>query len=118
MLAKLARVVGAHRISTRPCDRHVRVIKDGIVLADSDRAIELQETGNPTRYYLPRGDVRMDLLAASDTRSHCPFKGDAVYFSAPGAPDAFWTYPQPSETAARPIAGMLAARAGRVDVRV
>ena len=83
---KAAHAVGAHRISTNPSDRHVRVEFDGQVLAESDRAIGLHETGLPTRYYLPREDVRMELLTPTDTTSHCPFKGDASYFSAPGAP--------------------------------
>ena len=53
-----------------------------------------------------------------DTTSHCPFKGDATYFSAPGAKDAFWVYENPSEEAAQPIAGLLAPWPGRVDVIV
>ena len=88
------------------------------MLAESDRAVELHETGLPTRYYLPRDDVRMDLLTPSDTTSHCPFKGDATYFSAPGAPDAFWVYEHPSQPAAKPITGLLAPWPGRVDVTV
>lgn len=105
-----------HRISTRPAEGRVRVEHDGVVLAESDRAVALDETGIPTRYYLPREDVRTDLLEASDTTSHCPFKGDATYVSAPGAPDAFWVYEDPSEDDARPVAGMLAPWPGRVEV--
>ncbi|MEA2286332.1 MAG: hypothetical protein QOJ21_2375 [Solirubrobacteraceae bacterium] len=117
-LKKAAHAVGAHRISTSPSTRHVRVERDGEVLAESDRAVELEETGLPTRYYIPREDVRTDLLTASDTTSHCPFKGDATYFSAQGVNDAFWVYERPSEPDAQPIAGMLAPWPGRVDVLV
>jgi uncharacterized protein (DUF427 family) len=117
-IKKAAHAAGAHRISTRPSTRHVRVESDGQVLAESDRAMELDETRLPTRYYLPREDIRTDLLTPSETTSHCPFKGDATYFSAPGAPDAFWVYEEPSEEDALPIAGMLAPWPGRVDVTV
>jgi len=115
-LKKGARAVGAHRITTHPFRGHVRVERDGEVLAASDRAMALEETGLPTRFYLPRDDVRLDLLAPSETTSHCPFKGDATYFSAPGAKDAFWVYESPSEDDAFPIAAMLAPWPGRVDV--
>ena len=115
---KAAHAVGAHRISTNASERHVRVEHDGEVLAESDRAVELHETGLPTRYYLPREDVRMELLTPTDTTSHCPFKGDATYFSTPGATDAFWVYENPSEEDAKPIAGLLAPWPGRVEVIV
>jgi uncharacterized protein (DUF427 family) len=117
-LKKAAHAVGAHRISTRPFGGHVQVEHDGRVLASSERAVALDEAGLPARYYLPREDVRTDLLEPSDTTSHCPFKGDATYFSAPGAKDAFWVYEEPSEEDALPIAGMLAPWPGRVDVIV
>jgi uncharacterized protein (DUF427 family) len=117
-LRKAAHAVGAHRITTRPSGRRVRVEADGQVLAESDRAVELDETGLPTRYYVPREDVRTELLTPSATTSHCPFKGDATYLSAPGAEDAFWVYEAPSEADAKPIAGMLAPWPGRVDVFV
>src|SRR5918995_429065 len=117
-IKQAAHAVGAHRISTRPSSKHVRVELDGLVLAESDRVMELDETGLPTRYYLPREDVRTELLTPSPTTSHCPFKGDATYLSAPGAPDAFWVYEAPSEEDARPIAGMLAPWPGRVRVLV
>ena len=117
-LKKAAHAVGAHRISTHPFTGTVQVAKDGEVLAESSRAVALEETGLPTRYYLPREEVRTDLLTASDTTSHCPFKGDATYFSAPGAPDAFWVYEDPSEADALPIARMLAPWPGRVEVTV
>ena len=118
LIKKAAHAVGLHRIRTRPCAGRVRVELGGLVLADSDRAVELDETGAPTRFYLPRDDVRMDLLTPSETTSHCPFKGDASYFTPPGATDAFWVYEAPSEPEAQPIAGMLAPWPGRVDVIV
>jgi uncharacterized protein (DUF427 family) len=108
----------AHRISTHPTDSPVRVEFDGEVLAESTRAIALEETGLPTRYYIPREDVRMDLLTPTETTSFCPYKGDATYFSAPGATDAFWVYESPSEVDAKPIAGLLAPWPGRVEVIV
>jgi uncharacterized protein (DUF427 family) len=108
----------AHRISTHPSDKTVRVVHDGQVLAESTRAIALEETGLPTRYYLPPEDVRMELLTPTDTSSHCPYKGDASYYSAPGATDAFWVYEHPSEEDAKPIEGLLAPWPGRVEVIV
>ena len=118
IIKQAAHKVGAHRITTQPFAGKVRVERDGQLLAESSRAIRLDETGLPPRYYLPREDVRVDLLTPSDTTSHCPFKGDATYWSAPGAPDAFWVYEAPSEDDARPIAGMLAPWPGRVEVDV
>jgi uncharacterized protein (DUF427 family) len=107
-----------HKISTHSSDSRIRVELNGEVLAESSNAIALEETGLPTRYYLPREDVRMDLLTPTDTTSHCPFKGDATYFSAPGVTDAFWVYENPSEEDAKPIAGLLAPWPGRVEVIV
>ena len=117
-IKKAAYATGAHRITTHPFTGTVRVEKDGQVLAESSRAVALEETGLPTRYYLPREDVRTDLLTPSAATSHCPFKGDATYFSAPGADDAFWVYEAPSEEDARPVAGLLAPWPGRVEVVV
>ena len=117
-LKRAAHAVGAHKVTTHRTTQHVVVTLGGEVLADSRRAVALEETGLPTRYYLPREDVRTELLTPSATTSHCPFKGDATYVSAAGAEDAFWVYEAPSEEAALPIAGLLAPWPGRVDVRV
>jgi uncharacterized protein (DUF427 family) len=108
----------AHQITTRPSTKHVRVEHDGLLLAESDRAVELDETGLTTRVYIPREDLKMELLEASDTTSHCPFKGDATYFSTSTAPDAFWVYEEPDQDDAKPIAGLLAPWPGRVEVLV
>ncbi|MFJ2790609.1 DUF427 domain-containing protein [Streptomyces sp. NPDC087290] len=84
-----------HLITVEPGTAHVRVVRDGRVLAESRRPLVLRETGCPVRYYLPPGDVRTELLTASDTRTHCPFKGDASYWSLPDAADLVWAYPEP-----------------------
>ena len=114
---RAAHAAGLHRIATRPSDHRVEVRCGGELLAASDRAVELRETAAPVRYYLPREDVRTDLLTASATTTHCPFKGDATYFSAAGCPDAFWVYEAPAEADALPIAGLLAPSPERVEVR-
>jgi uncharacterized protein (DUF427 family) len=115
---RAAAKAAGHRIEIRPSTSRVRVEHDGQVLAESDRALELHEGRIPVRYYLPPEDVRMDLLEPSGTTSHCPFKGDATYYSVADVEDAFWVYEDPSEDAAKPVDGMLAPWPGRVEVIV
>jgi uncharacterized protein (DUF427 family) len=87
------------------------VVFNGVTIADSYRPVALFETGLPARFYLPRPDVRMDLLVATDTTSACPYKGVASYWSidADGAvlTDAVWGYETPLEEA-RALAGLVA----------
>ncbi|MFB7913007.1 DUF427 domain-containing protein [Streptomyces sp. NPDC056061] len=84
-----------HHITVERGTEHVRVVRDGRVLAESRRPLVLRETGCPVRHYLPPEDVRTELLTPSATRTHCPFKGDASYWSLPDAPDLVWAYPEP-----------------------
>lgn len=83
-----------HRVDVRPSSRHVRVTVGGEEIADSTRALLVSETGLDNRWYLPRADV-LATLDATDTTTHCPYKGDASYFTVAGVDDAAWTYPEP-----------------------
>ncbi len=69
------------RVDALASDRHVQVLVDGKTVADSTHATLLFETGLPTRYYLPKPDVRMDLLTPTETVTSCPYKGDARYWT-------------------------------------
>ncbi|MFE3592376.1 DUF427 domain-containing protein [Streptomyces niveus] len=89
-----------HTITVEQGDTHVRVVRDGQVVAESRRPLLLRETGLPVRYYLPPQDVRTELLSPSDTTTHCPFKGDASYWSLPDASDLVWAYPEPKDEVA------------------
>jgi uncharacterized protein (DUF427 family) len=71
-----------HRVDVLRSSRHVRVALDGETVADTRRPLLLVETGLPPRWYIPRADVRWDLLRPTDTTSACPYKGRASYFSA------------------------------------
>jgi uncharacterized protein (DUF427 family) len=106
-----------HRIDIVHGSRHVRVELDGTTLAESSRPCLLFEPPLPVRYYLPREDVRVDLLDPSDTRSACAYKGEASYFSVPGADDVAWTYPEPLREASE-VAGYVAFFNERVDIVV
>jgi hypothetical protein len=79
--------------------RHIRIEIAGRTLAESTRPALLFETGLPTRYYLPKQDVRMDLLEPSDTTTSCPYKGVAGYWSvrigSELGKDLVWGYPAP-----------------------
>lgn len=85
------------RVDILDSSRTVRVEIDGVVVAESSRPLLLFETGLRTRYYLPRTDVRLDLLSPTDTSTSCPYKGTAQYWSAniDGTvyPDVVWSYP-------------------------
>jgi uncharacterized protein (DUF427 family) len=91
--------VEGHRIELVDEPRRVDVVVDGVVLASSTRAIGLAETGLPLRHYLPRDDVRMDLLDATPTETVCPFKGSASYWTARVGDaehrDVAWCYESP-----------------------
>lgn len=93
------------RIDIIASDRQVDVILGEETVAHSTSALFLFETGLPTRYYLPPEDVRMDLLTPTETRSQCPYKGEAVYWSAAVDgrvwTDVVWSYPEPVEDSAR-----------------
>jgi uncharacterized protein (DUF427 family) len=71
-----------HPVTITPSDAHVEVRLDGVLLAKTDRALRLEETGLPARYYIPKDDVRMDLLRPTSFLTSCPFKGEASYWSA------------------------------------
>jgi uncharacterized protein (DUF427 family) len=85
-----------HRVDVLNSSRHVQVIVGGEVVADSHRPRLLFETGLPTRYYLPKIDVRMDLLEPTDTVTRCPHKGKAQYWSVRVGDKVFrdmvWSY--------------------------
>jgi uncharacterized protein (DUF427 family) len=69
-----------HRVDTLASRRRVVVRAHGSVIAESSRAVLLYETSLPVRPYLPRTDVRAELLRPSDATSACPYKGEARYW--------------------------------------
>ena len=104
-----------HRIVIENHDGRVTVSVGGTQLASSTRALALREGKLPVRYYIPREDIRMDLLTPTASTSHCPFKGDATYWSIEGIPDVAWCYEQPIPDAER-IAGLIAFYNDKVDI--
>jgi uncharacterized protein (DUF427 family) len=99
--------------------RHVRVEVDGVTVADSTHPRVLFETGLPPRFYLPKPDVRMDLLVPSDKQTHCPYKGTSGYWSVRAGEqtraDLAWSYPTPLPESEK-IAGLVCFYDERVDV--
>jgi uncharacterized protein (DUF427 family) len=97
-----------HRVDIRSTSQRVRVLAGDVLVADSTETLLLSETGLPNRYYLPERDIKTDLLKASDTRTVCPYKGGASYWSVHldggELADAAWGYLQPLPESAR-IAG-------------
>jgi class 3 adenylate cyclase/uncharacterized protein (DUF427 family) len=107
-----------YQIRFEPSTRRVRVELNGAWLADSARALVLHETRLPPAYYFPRDDVQLGLLEKSPLVTHCPFKGDASYWSVRAggsvAKDAAWSYEEPYADAA-PIRGLIAFDSERVS---
>lgn len=101
-----------------PVAERVRVIVDGIAIADSTRALRVLETAGAPVYYLPRADVRTELLVPSSSTSWCEWKGPASYWALETGgrqiPDVAWSYERPNPGYAS-IAGHLAFYAARVD---
>lgn len=88
-----------YRIDTALHPKRVTVTWNGHVIAESTRAVVLTETRHNPVFYIPREDARMDVMERTQHRTHCPFKGDASYFSlvkdANCAENAVWSYETP-----------------------
>ena len=110
-----------HNIRIVPAGRHVEVCVGGQKLAESDRAMRLDETGLPARYYIPREDVRTDLLRPAARKTTCPFKGQASYWSAQVGDELHknlvWSYETPIPAAAQ-IAGLMCFYNERVELTI
>ncbi len=108
------------RVDALRSRRTVRVERNGVVLAESAAAVMVFETGLPTRYYFDPRDVRFEHLAASQTRTACPYKGRttgywSVRVNGRLHPDLAWMYSFPT-AALIPIAGLVSFLNERVDI--
>jgi uncharacterized protein (DUF427 family) len=127
MATRQPRIPGTdHPITIESTGRRVVARLRGHVVADTTRALTLREAGYPPVQYIPLDDVDQTMLAPSDTRTYCPYKGHASYYSITlpdgqdtegGLADAVWTYLQPYDSVA-PIANHVAFYANRVEVVV
>ena len=111
-----------HRVATRPAGVRVRVTVDGEVIADTRDAVALEESQSsssvlaPVVYYVPRKDVKMERLERTSHHTHCPFKGEASYYSLKGGPEnAVWSYEKPYDEMTA-IAGLLAFYPDKVSI--
>jgi uncharacterized protein (DUF427 family) len=107
-----------HPITISPAEGTVRVTVAGRIVAESTRALRLDEKGHPPVYYLPRNGADMSLLVQTKHYTYCPYKGDCTYYSVsiggPKSEDAVWTYETPYEAVAS-IKEYLAFYPSRVD---
>ncbi len=92
-----------HRVDCLPSSRSVVIKVGDTELGRSDRAIAVFETGLPARFYVPAEDVLVE-LTPTQTRTHCPYKGECNYVAAVGIDDVGWVYAQPYDES-RAIAG-------------
>ena len=88
-----------HRVDAVPSSRHIRVVVDGVTVAETERPVLLFETALPVRYYIPQEDIRMDLLIPTRAVTHCPYKGASSYWSVKAGEETrrnvVWGYMDP-----------------------
>jgi uncharacterized protein (DUF427 family) len=108
-----------HPIAISPNPRRVRITAGDIIIADTTRALTLKEANYPAVQYVPREDTRMELLKRTERVTHCPYKGDANYFSIEAngktLENAIWSYETPFPAMAE-ISGRLAFYPDKVKV--
>ena len=108
-----------HPITITPNAKRVRVTADGVVIAETSHALTLKEASYPAVQYVPRSDANMALLARTERTTHCPYKGDASYFSinanGKSIENSIWTYETPFP-AMTEIAGYLAFYPDKVTI--
>jgi uncharacterized protein (DUF427 family) len=109
------------RVDILHSSRHVEVLVDGVKVAETHHPTLLFETGLPARYYIPKTDVRMDLLEPTDKQTGCPYKGFARYWTVQAGnathENLAWSYPTPLPESQR-IAGLVSFYNEKVDLVV
>ena len=107
-----------HPITVTRSGKRVRVTFGGRIIADTENALTLKEASYKPALYVPRADTDMSLLAPTNRHTHCPYKGDATYFTISvdghSAENAVWSYEQPYPAMAE-IKEYLAFYPDRVD---
>ncbi len=110
---------GEYRMKFEPCPHRIRMVVNGETIADSTNALILHETRLDPAYYFPREDVRTEFLTETRHHTHCPFKGNATYWSLKvgerSERNLVWSYQNPYSEALS-LAGLMAFYADRVDV--
>ena len=101
-----------------PSARHIQVVFNGAIIADTRRAVRVLETSHPPVYYLPPSDVRMEYFTPAEGATFCEYKGQAAYYTITvgdhSAPGAAWYYPSPTPAFAA-IANYVAVYPGRME---
>ena len=119
MTERNARIPGPdHPISVERNPGRIVVSLGGRIIADTRGAFTLREAKYPPVYYVPRKGVDMAAFVRSETKTYCPYKGEASYYSIPAggerSVDAIWTYEAPYAAVAE-IKDHLAFYPERVD---
>src|SRR5688572_31730504 len=83
-----------YRIDLLPCPYRARAWAGDVLLAETSRALRVEETDHIPRLYFPLADIRLDRFDASSHHTVCPFKGEADYWRLDGD-DVLWTYRTP-----------------------
>lgn len=108
-----------HPITITPAAKRWRARFEGHVIADTDDALILKESTYPAVVYFPREDVSMEYMASTDHHTHCPYKGDASYFTlrmdSRIEENAVWSYEEPFPAMSE-IAGRLAFYPNKVEI--
>jgi uncharacterized protein (DUF427 family) len=108
-----------HPITITQNPRRVRVTAGDILIAETSKALTLKEAKYPAVQYVPREDANMALLERTDRTTHCPYKGDASYYSVKAGgqtlDNAIWTYETPFPAMAE-ISGHLAFYPDKVKI--
>ena len=110
-----------HPITVSPLKGRVTVQFKGVRVAQSDNALELKEAQYPAVIYIPRSDISIEHYVRTQHRTHCPYKGDASYFSltanGESAENAVWTY-EDAYPSVKDIEGHVAFYPDKVDIDV
>lgn len=110
-----------HKITLTPVDRRMKVWLGCVAIADSGQVLVMREGDYAPVYYFPRGDVTVDLLTATDRATHCPFKGNASYWTIEAGDrteeNVAWSYESPYDEMVE-IKGHIAFHDNRVKLEM